>query len=100
MLKALPTSSGRELPDDDERVLVALEADPVAGAMDEVVAEACVGDDLAPGRVDLLGGRRPLPHRSRSAAPTGEHRTGAGIRLSAPGSSSPVTQKVRVISDP
>src|SRR5205814_452507 len=40
---------------DDERVLVLLEADAVAGAVDEVGAVAAVGDDAAGHGVDVLG---------------------------------------------
>ena len=74
MLNALPTSSGRVVARHDVRILVALEADAVAGAMDEVLAEAGVGDHLAAGRIDVLGGHARLaPHRSRSCWAAAEH---------------------------
>ena len=44
----------------DVRVFVALETNPVAGSMDEVLPEARVGDDLAPCRVDVFRGDAPL----------------------------------------
>ena len=56
-LNAWPGSSGSVLPDDDVGVLVLLHADAVARAMDELLAEAGRGDDVAGGAVDVLARR-------------------------------------------
>ena len=60
MEKAWPATSGLRLPGDDVGVLVLLDADAVAGAVDEPLAVAGVGDDVAGGGVD----------RPRTAVPT------------------------------
>ena len=73
----MPGSSGSRVARDDVRLLVRLQADAVAGAVDEVLAVAGRGDDVAGGGVDRLGG---------DAGPYGVARRRAG-RAAAPRSS-------------
>ena len=50
----MPGSSELGVAGDDVRLLVRLQADAVAGAVDEVLAVAGGGDDVAGGGVDRL----------------------------------------------
>ena len=66
----MPTTRGDAVADDDVGVLVLLDADAVAGAVDEPLAVPGVGDDVAGGGVDGL---------RRGADPAGRHRGGLGL---------------------
>ena len=63
--KAWPGASASQLPADDVRVLVLLDADAVAGAVDEVVAVAALGDDAPGDGVDVLARRADDRRRHR-----------------------------------
>ncbi len=66
--KAIPAANGRSLPADDVGLLVHRKPDAVAGAVHEKLRQPGLGQHLAGGGVDLLGGyprtdrveRRPL----------------------------------------
>ena len=62
---------------DHVRVLVGLHADAVAGAVDEPLPEAGVGDDLARGPVDVLARRTHHPGGHTGGLRRVEH----GVRL-------------------
>ena len=82
----------------DVGILVDLEADAVTRAMDEAVAESRVGDDRPRSGVDrLAGGARP-DRRTRFGLGTLEDRV-AGQEVGSGRSVSPVTQRVRVVSE-
>ena len=76
--KAWPGSSGVRVAGDDVRVLVLLDADAVAGAVDELLAPAGLGDD-PPGRgVDLLARRADDRRGHRGLLGVEQHGVGLG----------------------
>ena len=99
-LKVLPATTVSRLPADDVGLLVHLQADAVAQAVDEVVAVAAGADDVARGRIERLerdtradrGARRGLAGGGELVDPCGTPRP---VR-SRP---RPATQTVRVISE-
>ena len=78
MLNAWPGCERQVVARDHVRVLVGLDADAVTGAVDEPVAVAGVGDDVARRRVD--GGARRADGRRLHGAllRVDEHRVGRG----------------------
>ena len=63
----MPASSGRGLPATTYGLLVAVQADAVAGAVQEGVAVAGGGDQVAGHRVDRLARSRPGGRRRTAA---------------------------------
>ena len=76
MLNAWPGCERQVVAGDDVRVLVRLDADAVAGAVDEPVAEPGVGDHVARGGVDVLARRADGRRPHRPLLRVDEHRVG------------------------